>query len=74
MSQEVGCHKSPVAVSAHADPLGINDAHGIQLVNGCLEVRDDLVDKSIIHGFWVPDDRHLGSIEKGISLGYKEKL
>ena len=72
--QQVGCHKSSVAVSAHAYALGINDAHGIQLVNGSFEVRDDLVDKSIVHGFWVPDYRHLSPVEKSVSLGYKEKL
>ena len=72
--QQVGGHKSAVAVPTNTNALGVNDAHGIQLVYGCFGARYDLVDKSIVHGFRVPDHGHLSPVEKGVSLGHKEKL
>ena len=72
VGEQVGCHEGAVAVAAHADALGIDDAHGIQLVDGRLEAGNDLVDKGVVHGLGIPDDRHLGTVEERITLGEEE--
>ncbi len=74
MGQQIGCHKGAVAVPAHADSLGVDDAHGIQLVYGGLEAGDDLFDKGVIHGFRVTDDRHLRPVKECVSLRHIEEL
>ena len=56
------------------DPFRIGDAHLHSFIDGGFGAGHNLLDVSIVHGFWIADDGHGRVIQHGVTLREQKKV